>query len=87
VAFDFIKPLIAGNAVLAKPKKAKPVKKAAYDLTQPGRLRAAAVIQILGISRTTFYRRVREGQFPAASGKDNGVVYWDTAVVRAFLEK
>jgi predicted DNA-binding transcriptional regulator AlpA len=95
MAFTFIKPLIEQNAAAAKakPAKASPsttksVKHApAFDLSQPGRLRAKQIMQILSISRTTFYDRLKNGVYPAADGQDGKTVYWHTETIKALLEK
>jgi hypothetical protein len=102
MAFTFIRPQIeryeaAQAALKAKAKKAK--NKAApkpdapakplpvIDLSQPGRLRIADVCRVLGVSRTTLYLGVKEGRYPASSGKDGNMPYWNTDVIRVYLDK
>jgi predicted DNA-binding transcriptional regulator AlpA len=93
MGFEFLQQVARDNAAAeaarakAEAKPAKPVKKATpvFDLSQPGRLRAAQVRQILGVSQSTFYDGLKKGRFPAASGKDGAMVYWDTEVIREFL--
>jgi len=93
--FTFIRPLIEQNAAAAKSKPAKPspsnaksTKHApAFDLSQPGRLRAAQIMQILSIGRTAFYAGVKSGKYPPADGTDGKIVFWRTETIRALLEK
>ena len=93
MAFEFLQQVARKNSAVedarakteAKPAKAPKKAAPAFDLGQPGRLRAAQVRQILGVSQSTFYDGLKKGRFPAASGKDGAMVYWDTAVIRDFL--
>ena len=51
----------------------------------PMLLRDAQVANLLGIHRTTVWRRVREGKFPAPI-KWDGITVWRRKDVEAFIE-
>lgn len=57
------------------------------DLNEPGRLRTANVLALLGISHSTLYLRLKAGTVPAPDGRDGRLVYWRTETIRAFLEQ
>lgn len=56
------------------------------SLDQPGRLRAANVFTILGISHSTFYAGIKTGRYPKPDGYDGNMPYWKTETIRLFLE-
>lgn len=79
---DAVKPARVRPAAKRKPTKAvAPV----VSLDQPGRLRVANLMALLGISRPSVYARVADGRLPAADGND-GRPYWNTQTVRAYLQ-
>ena len=47
-------------------------------------LRVPAVIARTGLSRTTIYRRVRAGTFPAPRNLGNGLIGWTDSVIDAW---
>lgn len=55
----------------------------------PGRamLRSRAVVERTGLSRTTIWRRVRSGTFPAPVDLGNGLIGWPESVVESWLKK
>ena len=60
-------------------------------LDQPGRLRVAHMLAILGVSATTFYEGLKPepGQtatrYPKPDGYDGKLPYWNTATINKFL--
>lgn len=61
------------------------------SLDQPGRLRVANVIALLGISHSSLYAGLRPKpgetttRYPKPDGRDGGFPYWKTATILAFL--
>lgn len=47
----------------------------------PKMLRLPAVLARTGLSRTTIYRRVRAGTFPAPHNLGNGLIGWTDSVI------
>ena len=47
----------------------------------PKMLRLPAVLARTGLSRTTIYRRVRAGTFPAPMDLGNGMIGWTDSVI------
>ncbi len=56
------------------------------SLDQPGRLRVAHLLALFATSHSSLYAGMRRGRYPRPSGYDGTIPFWDTAVVRAFLE-
>lgn len=56
------------------------------NLHQPGRLRVAHVMAILGVSHSTLYAGMASGRYPAPSGRDGRIPFWRTETIRQFLE-
>lgn len=54
-------------------------------LDQPGRLRVANLLALLGVSSATLYEGLRTGRYPPSDGRDGKFQYWNTATIRAFL--
>ena len=54
-------------------------------LDQPGRLRVANLLALLGVSSATLYAGLRTGRYPPSDGRDGKFQYWNTATIRAFL--
>lgn len=50
----------------------------------PKMLRLPAVKARTGLSRTTIYRRVRAGTFPAPSDLGNGMIGWTDLVIDTY---
>lgn len=69
----------------ATSKKVKP-QAPEISLSQPGRLRVANMMSLLGISRTTLYAGINSGRYPEPDGKDGRLPYWNTETVRRLLE-
>jgi predicted DNA-binding transcriptional regulator AlpA len=55
------------------------------NLEQPGRLRVAHLLALLGISHSTFYAGVKSGRYPGPDGKDGTIPYWNTVTIREYL--
>lgn len=71
-----------------KPKKVNGHTKAAAPtiaLDQPGRLRVAHLLSILGISHSTLYAGLKRKRYPKPDGMDGRMPYWNTETVRNFL--
>lgn len=58
----------------------------AIDINQPGRVRVNDMLTILRVSRTTLYRGISKGRYPAPDGHDGTLPYWSTETVRRFLK-
>lgn len=56
------------------------------SLEEPGRLRVAHLLALLGISHSTLYAGLKSGRYPPFDGRDGGIPYWRTSTVRTFLE-
>lgn len=55
------------------------------DISGPGRLRSKHVLALCGLSHSTLYKRMSEGDFPKYDGKDGRLNYWNTATIRGYL--
>lgn len=55
------------------------------SLHQPGRLRVANVIALLGVSHSSLYAGMRVHRYPRADGYDGVIPYWNTSTIHAFL--
>lgn len=55
------------------------------SLNQPGRLRVANVMSLLGISHATLYAGMKTGRYPKPDGYDGKLPYWFTETIRALL--
>ncbi len=73
----------------AKKSPSKKVKPQAPEisLSQPGRLRVANMMSLLGVSRTTLYGGINSGRYPEPDGKDGRIPFWNTETVRTWLER
>lgn len=72
-----------------KPKKHSGHTKAApptISLDQPGRLRVANLLSILGISHSTLYTGLETGRYPKPDGKDGRMPWWSTTTIRDYLD-
>ena len=47
-------------------------------LDQPGRLRVAHLLAILGISHATLYAGLKTGRYPKPDGRDGKFPFWKT---------
>lgn len=56
------------------------------DLNQPGRLRVAHVMSLLGISHSTLYAGIKTGRYPKPDGKDGKLPFWNTTTIASFLK-
>lgn len=56
------------------------------SLAQPGRLRVAHVLGILGVAHSTLYEGMKSGRYPRPDGRDGSIPYWRTDTIRRFLE-
>lgn len=56
------------------------------SLDQPGRLRVANIMAILGISHSTLYSGMATGRYPKHDGVDGRFPYWKTETIRSFLD-
>lgn len=80
-----VKRVVATPAKKAPNKKTKP-RAPEISLSQPGRLRVANLMSLLGISRTTLYAGVNSGRYPGPDGKDGRIPYWNTETIRKYLD-
>lgn len=55
-------------------------------LDQPGRLRVAHVLALLGIKHATLYEGMRRNRYPKPDGRDGRIPYWNTETIRRFLQ-
>lgn len=55
------------------------------SLDQPGRLRIAHVIALLGISHSSLYLGMQNGRYPKPDGYDGSIPYFNTETIRDFL--
>lgn len=56
------------------------------SLSEPGRLRVAHVLALLGVSHSTLYAGVKTGRYPKADGRDGNFPYWNTQTIKNFLD-
>lgn len=56
------------------------------SLDQPGLLRTAHVLALLGISDSTLERWIKCGRVPAPDGRHGRFPFWHTATIKAYLE-
>lgn len=56
------------------------------SLDQPGRLRVANLLSLLGVSHSTFYAGLTTGRYPPEDGRDGRMPYWRTETIRNFLQ-
>ena len=62
------------------------------SLDQPGRLRVAHLLAILGIAHQTLYAglKLKPGEtttrYPVPDGRDGKFPYWKTGTIKAFLD-
>lgn len=56
------------------------------NLSEPGRLRVAHVMALLGISHSTLYAGMQSGRYPNVDGRDGKFPYWNTSTIKKFLE-
>ena len=56
------------------------------SLDQPGRLRVAHVMSLLGVSHSTLYEGIRRKRYPEPDGRDRKIPYWNTQTMRHFLQ-
>lgn len=56
------------------------------NLSEPGRLRVAHLLALLGVSHTTFYSGTKSGRYPKADGKDGNFPFWKTSTIKRFLD-
>ncbi len=58
----------------------------AISLDQPGRLRVANLMSLLGVGHSTLYEGLRRKRYPQPDGFDGKIPYWNTATIRQFLQ-
>lgn len=76
---------IGGTVSRAKKNGHTKPKPPVIPLDQPGRLRAANVLSILGISHSTFYAGIKTGRYPKPDGRDGKMPFWNTETIRLFM--
>jgi predicted DNA-binding transcriptional regulator AlpA len=77
------------SAIVPAPKKKNGhtrAKAPLIDLSEPGRLRVAHLLALLGVSHSTFYSGTKTGRYPKADGKDGNFPYWKTSTIKRFLD-
>lgn len=72
---------------IAKQKGHTLPKAPSIDLSQPGRLRVAHLLSLLGVAHSTLYLGLKTGRYPAPDGYDGKMPFWRTETIRAFLQK
>ena len=83
-----VKISFVSKANLQVPKKLCGHTKAAaptIPIDQPGRLRVAHVMSILGVSHSTLYAGIKSGRYPAPDGFDGRMPFWNTETIKNFL--
>ena len=58
----------------------------AISLHEPGRLRVANLLALLGVSHSTLYERIRLGAYPQPDGHDGRFPFWKTSTIKKFIE-
>ena len=56
------------------------------SLDQPGRLRVAHLMSLLGVSHSTLYLGIKKSRYPKPDGLDGRMPYWMTTTIRDFLK-
>lgn len=67
------------------PSKAKPIDQP-YVLPSTGFIRQKQLAGIIPFSRTTLWRKVRDGEFPAPVHLSAGITAWKVELIRAWIE-
>jgi predicted DNA-binding transcriptional regulator AlpA len=57
------------------------------SINQPGRLRFANLMALLGVSHQTIYSRIARGEIPPPDGYDGKLPFWFCATIRPLLER
>jgi predicted DNA-binding transcriptional regulator AlpA len=60
-------------------------KRPAISLHEPGRLRVANLMALLGVSHSTLYQRIRTGDYPKPDGYDGKFPFWKTSTIKQFI--
>lgn len=83
------KPLTAAEKPIVKLKVKKSghtkPKAPVISLDQPGRLRVAHVMSLLGVGHSTLYEGMRLKRYPRPDGYDGKIPYFLTETIRKFL--
>jgi hypothetical protein len=56
------------------------------SLDQPGRLRVAHLMSLLGVSHSTLYEGMKRKRYPEPDGWDGKIPYWNTHTLKHFLQ-
>jgi hypothetical protein len=54
-------------------------------LDQPGRLRVANWLALLGVCHSTFVNGVKSGRYPKSDGRDGRFPFWNNETARKYL--
>lgn len=54
-------------------------------LNQPGRMRIAHWLAILGVSHSTFVNGVKSGRYPPPDGHDGAIPFWQNSTALGYL--
>ena len=65
----------------------KPTTQKAFVLPPQGVCRAKQILELLPVGRTTFYKMVRNGDFPKPIRMGENISVWRNAEVLAWLEQ
>ena len=60
-------------------------KRPSISLHEPGRLRVAHLLALLGVSHSTLYQRMGAGNYPKPDGYDGKFPFWKTSTIKQFL--
>ncbi len=82
-----VKRIYIGTTPTPREKKSNPKPLPEISLKEPGRLRIAHLLRLLGISRTTLYIGIQSGRYPAPDGRDGRMPYWNTETIAHWLSR
>lgn len=57
------------------------------SLDQPGRLRVAHLMSLLGVGHSTLYAGLRRKRYPQPDGYDGKIPFWRTETIKQFLQR
>ena len=75
------KPLDAASGQRGHTKAKPPL----ISLHEPGRLRVAHLLALLGVSHSTLYQRMDAGSYPKPDGYDGKFPFWKTSTIKRFI--
>ncbi|NYH13542.1 helix-turn-helix transcriptional regulator [Paraburkholderia bryophila] len=54
------------------------------NLDSDERLRIIDVLQVLKVSKSTFFDGIKSGRYPAADGRDGRMPFWRTSTIKPY---